>query len=98
MAPMSCCKEGASLSSDPDSTCLVFLITSEGSIMNVDGIRFYRAPRWVQNVLASRPRLDLIESSASDLSPLVALELNFVETQRALLVDKILTIKSVKAY
>jgi len=40
MTSMSCCKVGASLPSDPSGHCLVFLITSEGSTKNVDGIRF----------------------------------------------------------
>ena len=51
MTSMSCCKAGASLPLDPSGPCLDFLITSKGSITNVDGIRFYRAPRWAPNVL-----------------------------------------------
>ena len=43
MASMSCYKTGASLPSDPCGPCLVFLITSEGSITNADGIKFYQA-------------------------------------------------------
>ena len=42
MASMSCCKTGASLPSDPCGPCLVFLITSKGSITNKDEIKFYR--------------------------------------------------------
>ena len=41
MASMSCCKTGASIPLDPCGPCLVFLITSGGSITNVDGIKFY---------------------------------------------------------
>jgi len=52
MASMSYCKAGVSFPSDPSGPCLVFLITSEGSITNVDEIRFYRAPQWAPNVLA----------------------------------------------
>ena len=53
MASMSYCKTGASLPSEPCRPCLVFLITSESSITNADGIKFYHAPRWAPNVLAS---------------------------------------------
>ena len=51
VASMSCCKMGESLPSDLYGPCLVFLIMLEGSIMNADGIVFYRAPRWAPNVL-----------------------------------------------
>ena len=53
MASLSCCKAGASLPSDPSSPSLVFVITSKSSVANVDVIKFYRAPRWVSNVLVS---------------------------------------------
>ena len=52
MASMSCCKVGASLPSDPSGPCLIFLITLEGLVVNVDEIKFYRAPQWAPNVLA----------------------------------------------
>jgi len=48
---MSCCKVVASLPSDPYGPCLVFIIKSEISNTNVDGIKFYQAPRWAPNVL-----------------------------------------------
>jgi len=44
MVSMSCCKAGASLSSDLSGPYLVFLISLESSNTKVDGIRFYRAP------------------------------------------------------
>ena len=56
MTSMSCCKVGTSLPSDPSGPCLVFLITSQGSIANVDGIMFYQAPQWAPNVLVNSPR------------------------------------------
>ena len=52
MASMSCCKTGASPPSNPCGPCLVFLITSEESITNADGIKFYRIPQCAPNVHA----------------------------------------------
>jgi len=52
MISIRCCRVRASFPSDPSGPCLVFLITSENSNTTVDGIRFYRAPWWVPNVLA----------------------------------------------
>jgi len=53
MVSIICCKTGTSPSPYPSSPALVFLITSEGLVVNMDGIRFYRALRWEPNVLAS---------------------------------------------
>ena len=72
MVSMICCKVGSLVPSHPSGPCLVFLITSENSNTTVDGIRFYRAPWWVPNVLTSwlSRRMIWVESSASNLSPL----------------------------
>ena len=50
---ISCCRSGASFASSPSGTCLVFLTSLENSHTTVDGIKFYRAPRWASNLLAS---------------------------------------------
>ena len=42
MVSMSYCKVGASLPSDPNGHCLVFLITFESFKHECGGIRFYR--------------------------------------------------------
>jgi len=98
MVSMSCCESGASLPSYPCGACLVFLITSEGSNTKADGIKFYRAPRWAPNVLAGRPWLALMESSASALSPLAALERDSMGTKGVVPVDRTPTMKSVRAF
>jgi len=95
MASMSCCKAGASLPSDSNRPCLVFLITLEGSVGNVDGINFYRAPRWAPNVLVG----------LNGQSPLlICLQLVLqgtrcsTGTKGALPVDHTLAIKSVRTF
>jgi len=98
MVSMSWCKTGALLPSYPYWPCLVFLITSGGSITNVDEIKFYWAPCWAPNVLFGWPQLDWIESSTSGLSPLGALEQRSTGTEGALPIDHTLTIKSMRAY
>ena len=59
MASIIFCQAGASLPSDPSGSCgpcLVFMITLEGLVANVGGIRFYQAPWWAPNVLVDSLR------------------------------------------
>jgi len=81
MASMSCCKTGASLPLDPCGSCLVFLIPSEGSFTNADGIKYYRPHGGCQMFWSVDLRLDWMESFASSLSPLGALEQHSAETK-----------------
>jgi len=60
MASMTCCKARASLPLNPSRPCLVFLITSKGSVSNVDEIKFYQAPRWAPNVLVGWPQTNWV--------------------------------------
>jgi len=80
---MSCYKMGESLPSDPCGPCLVFLITSEGSIMNADGIKFYRPHGGRQMFLPIELGLNGWTNFASSMSPLSALEQRFIETKGA---------------
>ena len=49
---ISCCMVGLSYPSYPNGPFLVFLIMFRDSSTTVGGTWFYRAPRWVPNVLA----------------------------------------------
>ena len=51
MVSIICCKAGASPPSDPCVPCLVLLIMSDCSVVNVGGVKSYQAPWWVPNVL-----------------------------------------------
>ena len=83
----------ASFHSNPNSPCLMFLITSEGSMVNVDGIKFYLPHGGRQMFSLVDLRLTGWTSFASSLSTPSTLEQRSVETEGALP-----TIKSVRAY
>ena len=98
MDSMSCCKARASLPLDPNRPCLVFLIMSEGSVTNVDGIKYYRAARRRQMFsLVDLGRIGWASSSLL-LSPFGAPRCRSTGTKWVLRVDHTPTIKLVRAY
>jgi len=95
---MSYNKAGTSLPSDPNRPCLVFLITSEGLVANVVGIKFI-GPHGGCQMLSP---IDLSQtewaSSSFALSPIIAPRCHFIGTKGALPVDHTTMIKSVRAF
>ena len=98
MVFMICCKARASLPSDPNGPCLVFLISQNAQSQMWMRSSFIEPHARRQNVLVDWPRLDWMGELHSDLSPLGAPKCCSSGTKMTLPVDHTPTIKSVRAF